>query len=105
MTSFTTTTTTNMQHLNARPMASGYVYHTETPNEWYVVAGTETVPLQGARVCGGEPGTEDYDEGTVVPHYPDGMDGDPLLVTDGGVEVAWDSGIRTWTPLSLLELL
>lgn len=47
----------------------------------------------GDRVCGGEPGTEDYDEGTV--HE---IDGDQA-------EVAWDSQVRTTQAASLLTVI
>jgi len=45
------------------------------------------------RVCGGEPGSEDYDEGTVIE-----VDGDWAWV-------AWSNGERTRHPLSDLRLL
>ena len=52
-----------------------------------------TIFAAGDRVCGGECGTEDYDEGIVI-----AVDGDQ-------VDVGWDSGFRTTQPASLLRLL
>ena len=49
----------------------------------------------GDRVQGGK--GEDHDVGTVV---EDDGGGD---VGTGAVLVAWDSGVRTWTPVSLIE--
>lgn len=45
----------------------------------------------GGYVTAGEAGTEDYDRGMVV------------AVTDDGVEVAWESGVRTVQPAELLR--
>lgn len=47
----------------------------------------------GARVCGGDEGTEDYDEGTVV------------AVDSDRVAVSWDSGARTTQAAHLLRSL
>jgi hypothetical protein len=44
---------------------------------------SELLPAVGSRVCGGAPGTEDYDEGRVTE-----VDGDQ-------VTVAWDSQVTT----------
>lgn len=44
----------------------------------------------GDRVCGGEPGTEDYDEGEVA------------TLSDGQVYVQWQSGVATTQPADLL---
>ena len=56
----------------------------------------------GDRVQGGK--GEDHDVGTVV--EDDGGDVGTLYdpTNQGGtVLVAWDSGVRTWTPVSLIE--
>ncbi len=47
------------------------------------------------RVAGGEPGTQDYDEGYIV------------SIGEGGLVamVAWDSGVRTPTPIDDLSPL
>jgi len=50
----------------------------------------------GSRVEGGE--GEDHDIGTVIEAI--GPDAQHPMAVDGNVYVAWDSGVRTWTPAS-----
>jgi hypothetical protein len=47
--------------------------------------------MNDAKVCGGTPGTEDYDEGRIVD------------VAGDTVEVAWDSGVKTRQHVSVLS--
>jgi hypothetical protein len=56
----------------------------------------------GDRVQGGK--GEDHDTGIVIADDGDeaGTLHDPNN-RDGNVLVAWDSGVRTWTPVSLIE--
>ena len=59
----------------------------------------------GDRVRGGQPGTEDYDEGVVVA-LPGDDEYEPCTIFSlPAVLVAWDSEVRTWTPTSELEVI
>lgn len=45
------------------------------------------------KVEGGEPGTDDYDTGTVL----------DIDAENNMALVAWSCGVRTWTPIDLLD--
>ena len=69
--------------------------HTDCPKEWTV--GSFAL---GSRVTGGA--GEDRDVGTVVEAIgPDAQH--PMAANGNNVFVAWDSGVRTWTPASDLQ--
>jgi hypothetical protein len=74
-------------------MPAGYDVDAITGEDVLLDDALRIMPELGEMVCGGEPGTDDYDEGEVV----DYAGADAL--------VAWDSGVRTWTPTSPLTAL
>ena len=59
------------------------------------------IPVPGARVEGGE--GDDYDTGRVM--EPDEYDATHPMNDGTSVLVSWDSGARTWTPISILRCI